>query len=109
MLVVVRGDYETQDESFKGMDEIFSKFGEKSVEEGGILERMRKRKSRGKKIPEPLYKIQNTTNPSLSLSLHFNLYKDFRFLVLPWKLYILNTFIPAVIVSNPILFVQNQG
>lgn len=49
MLVVVRGDYEMQDESFKGTDEIFSKFGEKSVEEGGILERMRKRKSREKK------------------------------------------------------------
>lgn len=48
MLVVVRGDYEIQDESFKDMDEIFSKFGEKSVEEGGILKRMRKRKSRKK-------------------------------------------------------------
>lgn len=78
------------------------------MEEGGILERMKK-KSMKKTIPTILYKLQNATNPILSFSFHFSLYKDSRFLVLPWKLYTLNTVIPAVTVSNPIIFVQNQG
>lgn len=46
------------------MDEIVSKFGEKSEEEGVILERMRKRKAR-KKLPTTFIKASKYHQPQL--------------------------------------------